>query len=359
METNRRYHDVLTRHQIYVECVKLGIAASFNAFAAKLILLIRVKLAALSVKTLDQLTKAELNALIRDIHAEQAKLYAAYGNSTLSLLQSFADEDMAMTKFLFAYLDAEGKGESLQVPDKAPKEDSDAGMIGSGLFGLLLLAGSKAGSDRLWTTITNAVLPANGVAPLSFLNGSVTSAMASVESEIRKGFANRAPVGNVITTIVGTTARNNQDGVIARVYTQQNAVTNTLVQHVSSIVQAAVMSAYFDRYIWSSVIDGKTTQICLDRNGNVYVFGEGPIPPAHIGCRSDIVPDIGADDPPESYFAFLKSQPQAFLSDILAPSKLAALQNGKLRAKDIPRFDDAKPITLDAFATKLPLILNP
>lgn len=363
MKTNRRYYDVLTRHQIYVECVKLGIAANFNVYASKLAKLIRMNLASLHVKTLDGLTKAQLAQLIRDIHSDQVDTYKEYAIALLALLRFFAETDMRQTKYVFQYLNDEANADSgselADVPAVAPALESLNGAIGTGLFGLALLAATKAGEDRLWQTIVNAPLPANGILPLNFLNGSITSAMASVESEVRKGYANRSSVSDVLDTIVGKQNVNFKDGVLARVYRQQSAVTDTIIQHVTSTVKAAVMSVQFDRYIWSSVIDGRTTTICLDRNGNVYVFGEGPIPPAHIGCRSDIVPSVGADDAPSSYFTWLLSQPAPFLSDILSASKFDALRSGKLRAKDVPKFDEAQPIGISDFAKKLQLILNP
>lgn len=356
--SQQRYYDVLTRHQIYVECVKLGIAASFNVYAAKIAKLVRIRLAVLHVKTLDQLTKAQLTQLIRDIHNDQTATYKEYAIALLALLRFFAETDMRQAKYLFQYLHEDSGAD---VPPVAPVLVALTGGIGSGLFGQALLSATKAGEDRLWLTIVNAPLPANGVLPLNFLNGSLTSAMASVESEVRKGFANRSAVGEVINTITGTASVNFKDGVLARVYRQQAAVVDTLIQHADSIVKAATMSTFFDSYVWSSVIDGKTTAICISRNGNVYVFGEGPLPPAHIGCRSDIVPSVGTEDnaPPPSYFNWLQNQPSPFLSDILPAGKLDSLRSGKLRAKDMPKFDEAQPISIDQFSKKLPLILNP
>lgn len=360
MKTDKRYYDALTRHQIYVECVKLGIAAGFGAFVAQLITRIRLVLISLNITTLDQLSKVQLQLLIRKIHSEQLAVYNQYIQATHDQIKDFAFVDLAVTKFAFKYLQAQDNDTTLpEIPSEPKENDSLAETIGTGLFGLAAIAGTHAGNARLWALILNAPLPANGINPMNFLSGSTVSAMASLESEIRKGYANRSKVTDVITKIVGTTAANNQDGVIARVASQQNAVVNTLVQHVTSIVRAATMSTYFDFYIWSSVIDGHTTQICLDRNGNHYRFGEGPLPPAHIGCRSDIWPAVGTDDPPASYYAWLKSQPQAFLADILSPVKLQALTSGKLRAKDMPKFDDASAMTIAQFSKKLPLILNP
>lgn len=41
---------------------------------------------------------------------------------------------------------------------------------------------------------------------------------------------------------------------------------------------------------WVSMLDGKTTAICRSRSGKSYPAGSGPRPPAHVRCRSIVVP---------------------------------------------------------------------
>ena len=37
-------------------------------------------------------------------------------------------------------------------------------------------------------------------------------------------------------------------------------------------------------------MDTKTSAICTERNKKVYTYGKGPLPPAHMRCRSSISP---------------------------------------------------------------------
>jgi hypothetical protein len=112
--------------------------------------------------------------------------------------------------------------------------------------------------------------------------------------------------------------------------------------------QAAMSTAkkVFNKYEWVSVIDDGTTNICLGRNGKIYVFGRGPVPPAHVGCRSIIVPDYGRAGSPELRFSmWAASQPAAFINDAFdaAPSS---------------RYKGSAALTLSQYEGKRSLILT-
>ena len=55
------------------------------------------------------------------------------------------------------------------------------------LFGLAAITGNN---DRLWSAVTNAPIPANGLYLLPFVKTFTTSAQAGVENTIRKAWAN-------------------------------------------------------------------------------------------------------------------------------------------------------------------------
>lgn len=44
------------------------------------------------------------------------------------------------------------------------------------------------------------------------------------------------------------------------------------------------------QYQWVSTISDRTSDICMSLNGQVFQIGKGPKPPAHINCRSTILP---------------------------------------------------------------------
>lgn len=61
---------------------------------------------------------------------------------------------------------------------------------------------------------------------------------------------------------------------------------DTAIQSLAGSVFALVWGERAPKYIWISVLDSSTTAICRSRSRKVYVFGKGPRPPAHVGCRS-------------------------------------------------------------------------
>lgn len=364
--TNARLVDVLTRHQIYLEGVKVWQSGQFNSVMRELAAELRSLLSGVRYKTLDGLTKAELTALLVKLRSVQNRIYSRYTQELEKQLIAFMTAELAVTKAIFSRIGAESEIEeseddSKRLPEIPKVPEVDAEMPDSeetSLFGIFVLSGTAAALVRLWSLIRNQPIPANGALPMDFVHSATASAKVAVENTIRKGFANRSEISAVIGELLGTPDVMHRNGVLNRVFNQHSAVADTLIQHVSSIVQASVSSHYFSQYIWNSVIDGVTTQICRERNGNIYRYGEGPLPPAHIRCRSSVAPLVGNDTPPESYYAWLKAQPEDVLRDILGDKKTADLLSGKLRAKDLPKFDDEKPISIDQFLRKLALILS-
>lgn len=365
-----RLHDVITRHQIYLEGVKLYQAQQFNAVISELAKELRILLSGVRYTTLDRLSKSELLSLIASLRAVQNRIYSKYAADLEDSLQAFMRTDLGMAKAIYARTSSEIRFDESdeETPKPPPVIDSidpeaeiseEVDKDALPLIPLALLVGTAAALAKLWTLIVGQPLPANGAKSLDFLKASILSSKVAVENTIRMGYANRSKVSDVLTQIVGTEAARNKDGVLNRIFVQSSAVTGTIIQHVSAQVQAGIASTYFSRYQWISVIDGQTTLVCKSRNGKVYRYGEGPLPPAHINCRSSVAPFVGNDDsPPETFYSWLVKQPAAVQNEILGKSKAQALRSNKLRAKDLPKFDDAKPISNDEFASKINSILT-
>lgn len=61
----------------------------------------------------------------------------------------------------------------------------------------------------------------------------------------------------------------------------------TSYSNIAANVDLATYQANnIDKYVWLSTLDSRTTPICINRDGNEYVTGSGPLPPAHMNCRS-------------------------------------------------------------------------
>jgi SPP1 gp7 family putative phage head morphogenesis protein len=183
--------------------------------------------------------------------------------------------------------------------------------------------------------------------------------MAGTLASIRRGYANNWTMQQVMAFITGASVDTFVGGLYARYLAQELSLTATLFQHVSTIVQAEVASSTTNKYEWVSILDNRTTVICWNRNGTIYVYGEGPLPPAHWNCRSKVVPYFGESvQLPSSYYSWLKDQPNAFQNDALGESVAAKLRSGELNASDFAKISTKTPLSLEQFLNKIQYMIG-
>jgi hypothetical protein len=354
---NRRLYDIATRHQIYVEGVKMQQAQQFNLVLAELRIELKSILGRIKYKNLDALTKLELNRLVVSVRSSQSKIYNAYTQKILEQLKDFMKADLQISKRMYSSAKAETEENpevlfSEEEAEKALQEES-------GFYALFGIAAITGQPDRLWSNVTNSPIPANGLYLLPFLKTFSISAQSGVENIIRKAWSNSWTVQETIDEILSEESKQGASSQLQKVGVQAGAVLATATQHVSAIVGAAVMSSMFDWYVWHSVMDSKTSDICISRNRKRYRFGKGPLPPAHIRCRSHIAPVLGSDDIlGETLYTWTKKQPDDVQDDIIGKQKAEDLRKDKLKEKDLQKFEPTKPLSIEEFKKKIKLILS-
>ena len=109
--------------------------------------------------------------------------------------------------------------------------------------------------------------------------------------------------------------------------------------HIASSVQGATMEANSDivnEYEWRSTLDGRTTPICQSRDGQRYPVGKGPLPPAHLQCRSTTTAILKDFPPPQrvTYSEWLRGLPAKDQDDILGKKRGAEFRKGNNPIKD-------------------------
>lgn len=359
LSDNKRLFDISTRLQIYVEGVKVRQAREFNFVLAELRHELNRILSRVKYKTLDGLTKGELNRLVVSLRDSQSRIYSKYTSQLIEQLKLFmaANAEMNRRAWVFAKLE-ETEGENAEIPTDAEAirwiEEQQPNNVP--LFGIGAAIGNN---ERLWSGITNAPIPANGLYLLPFVKTFSTSAQAGVENIIRKAWANGWTLQETIAELTGEDAKQGTSSQLQRVGVQAGAVTATAIQHVAAVVGAGVISALFGWYIWLSVMDSKTSEICTSRNRKRYRFGQGPIPPAHIRCRSHIAPIVGNDDiAAETFYTWAVRQPKNVQDDILGEVGGESLRDGRLKEKDLPKYDARNPLTLEEFRRKIIEVLS-
>lgn len=311
--------DAIIRHQLYLEGLKTGRRREFASELIKVERVIKSALLDLDVTNMGQLTKAQLAGLLKSLKT--------------SLYSVFNPEVRAFTKFLEAFLAA----------DRALWVSIFASTTGTPIAKLAL----APAASRIWTIATNEAMGANGILMESFITASRTSAVASVLNTLSQARVNRLTVAETSRAIVGSQEANKRDGVLHRIATQQTAVTNTVLQHLSANANHAVGKQAFAEYEWVSVLDDKTTPVCRSRDGKKFQYGKGPLPPAHVNCRSTVMPlgvNTGEIDYLDTFAKWSKATPETVLKDIFKDGQ--------------PDVRNVKPLTLDEFKAKQTIIVG-
>ena len=146
------------------------------------------------------------------------------------------------------------------------------------------------------------------------------------------------------------------DGLIRNLMKRQiTSLVSTIINHISSNTRSELYKTnkrLVDKYEWVATLDGRTTFICMSRDGKIYTVGSGPMPPAHFGCRSTTIPkikkefDLGLDvegDRPAvgsngvervsantTYGGWLKRQNREFIDEALGIERSKLFRSGKL-----------------------------
>ena len=189
---------------------------------------------------------------------------------------------------------------------------------------------------------------------------------------IRSGYFQGQTNSEILRTIRGTKAAKYSDGLLAITQRDADAVVRTAVQHVANQARAVVWGSNADivpKYRWVSTLDSRTTPLCQARDGENFETGRGPLPPAHIRCRSTTVAELapkyaklleeskraskGAEGGKPvkaslTYFDWLKTQPAEFQDGVLGKTRAKIFRSG-MTAEQFKAFNydrNFEPMTL-------------
>lgn len=362
LSDSSRLYDIATRQAIYAEGVQIGDGAAFTQDLFELREELKKLLLRLNYQNMDGLTKAELNKLIVELRNTQLRVYNKYTSGVIQLLQDFMAVDLTVSRRVYAsaHFELDDEPDVMFDDDEAITHIEDEGN-GPGIAPIFGMAAITGDGSRLWSSILNTPLPANGLFLLAFIKGFPVSAMASVESTIRMAWANKWSVAETVAALVGEGGTGRRQGTSSqfdRIVVQSRAVVSTAMAHVHAAATAAVQSGLYEWYGWYSVMDNRTTPICISRNLKRYRFGKGPLPPAHVRCRSHVAPIVGDDVPEEMMYEWLRRQPKQVQNDMLGKDVAQKLRDGLINKKDLSSVYGIKPLTLQEYADKVALILS-
>lgn len=349
VKSNSYLFNMLFRHQVYLEGVKLDFAANYRVMLRKLYDEFAKYIGQSRYHSLDGYTRAEFRQYIQRFQRAQQIFYSEYTAKLIALLKAFVVVNLDVTSSIFEAATNQTtlqRSRDPQAGDKPP------------LYPLAATRNTKSGADKLWAQILPEIIPANGMTISEMLRSFGDRSSTEVIRRLMVGYANGETTNEVMSAIAGDPTVNYRDGLFAKLNAQNTALVAIALQQLSNLSQAAVASVHFNRYQWVSILDSRTTPICRERNGNIYTYGDGPLPPAHYGCRSKDVPLVGDElhDIPDTFDEWLRTQPEAVLTSMLGASLAAKVIDEDPSVTDLTLNDVTKNLTLDQFQSKIDTI---
>ena len=241
--------------------------------------------------------------------------------------------------------------------------------------------------------IFNAVLPAPtqlnaAVAARPFNNrllkdylGSFSKDQARmVKDAVSMGFFEGKTTGEIVRGIIGTKSQNYKNGILNVSRTSAERMVRTALSHTSAVARNKTFKDNSDLipyYEWVSTLDGRTSSICRSRDGKVWKVDKGPLPPAHLNCRSTTSPLFKSDVKVDgkklikldqggtrasidgqvsadlNYNDWLKKQSKSFQVDVLGKDKAELFRKGGITMDKFVN-DKGMMLTLDELKVKYP-----
>lgn len=148
--------------------------------------------------------------------------------------------------------------------------------------GINMPTGSSVSKSTLETPYLGAMLAA-------WLADLRNNDIARTQRAIIEGLISDDSNQDIAAAVIGTRSLNYKDG--AREVTRRGGemAIRTALAHATNIGRQAIWEAntdLIDNVRWVSTLDGRTSPICIHRDGNLYPVLSGPRPPAHPSCRS-------------------------------------------------------------------------
>lgn len=231
---------------------------------------------------------------------------------------------------------------------------------GAGLIGrteVQLQTGQLTASQVYAATMAR---PFQGKLLKEWLSDAEAANARRVREVIRQGYAESQTIQDMVARIRGTAAAQYQDGILEIGRRGAEAMVRTAVTHTSNVAASdtyalanEIHPGLIESVEWVSVLDNRTTMICASRDGNIYPIDSGPRPPAHINCRSSVVPVLAGMNrmARELFPDWLLRQPHAIQDDVLGTTRGQLFRSGAL---SLDKFVDSKgkTLTLDQLRAK-------
>lgn len=347
---NEALMDSTTRHQVYLERLKIGEVNQYAAF------LRRISTSLVNRLSGKDITEFKRNRLERLLNAVDKDLKAIYDNYYTELSAHLLD---------LAEYEAEFEARNLNNAID-PKLNFES-----------VIPAPAQIRAAVTTSPLSVRGPQGGKLLKPFIQDWTASDRKMINGAIRQGAFEGQTNQEILKIIRGTKANNYRDGLLQLSQRHAEAIVRTSIQHVASTARMETWKQNTDvveKYQWVSTLDGRTSQMCRSLDQQTFELGKGPMPPIHIRCRSTHVAELkeefaflsegrtrssmsGYVDGNQSYYAWLKKQPAIFQDDALGPTRATLFREGGLSVERFGKLnlsDNFEPLSLDQMKKKEP-----
>lgn len=164
--------------------------------------------------------------------------------------------------------------------------------------------------------------------------------LAEASSAIRRGVVEGESIRDMVASIMG------RGGATEKAARAADGIAATAATHVTNTVRSMTFPKG-GRDRWVSVLDDRTTIICIDLDGTTWPTGTPHRwPPAHRRCRSVVSIDLGPISERPTYREWLKTLPEQDQDRILGPTRAKAWRSGELSIKDMVNTAKTRVLTI-------------
>lgn len=319
MSANRDIQDALTKHQIFVQRYAKGNEKQAAKFIDRLVKQVVGKL---SGEDLTDFARARYEQTLVELKSIVAGMSETYDEALLAEIQKFGEYE---AEFNFDVLD-----NNIAVDLTRPSPE--------------LIQAAMA-------TDIMQLEPTKGYTIREALREFSTRKANHIVQLVRDGSA----LGQTTQEIIA-----NIQEYAPTMQRQASTLARTITNHISTSAREITMRENDDvieGYKWIATLDGRTSVICMARDGQVYQdIDRNPKPPAHFSCRSSITfvikpeYDLGAEgeytrasmdgqvSDKTNYNDWLKRQDAEFQDHVLGKDRADIFRKGNLT---LDKFVDA------------------
>lgn len=331
--------DIANRRQVFLERLKAGESRQFEKILREMDTVLRDRLTAGGITSYE---RARIERLLADIAGKLTAILGAWTTQHANTLIDIGETEAAW--------------EARAVAEMTQDYESVIPPVQQIRQAILLSPLSVTG-------------PGGGQLLTPFLDGWSQRNIETLTGVIRQGYFQGRTTAQIVQDLRGTKALNYSDGALAITKRSANAVIKTTIQDAATKAREETLRAnsrVVTGVVWVSTLDDRTSATCRSLDGKRFDIDKGPRPPIHVNCRSTIVPEIdkafsalerGMDrasiDGPvpakQTYYEWLKNQPEAFQDAAIGPNRAALLRDGGLSADRFAKLqinDNLEPLTL-------------